>query len=423
MSRQEGDILSTSTFLTGRPGWNPAAVAVALEPRRAPAVGTWPWFSEEDISAVSQVLASGKVNYWTGTECREFENEYAAKLGVRHAIAVTNGTLALELALYALGIGPGDEVIVTPRSFVASASCIVMRGAKPVFADVDPESGNITAATIAPRITKRTKAILTVHLAGWPCDMDPILELADAHGLAVVEDCAQSHGSTYKGRPSGSLGKINGFSFCQDKILTTGGEGGLVTTNDEELWRRAWSFKDHGKSWDAVYNRAHPAGFRWLHEDFGTNWRMLEVQGVLGRRCLRKLDGWVETRRRYAHRLNSMLEGLPAIRLTIPPPHIGHSYYKYYAFVRPEALRTGWSRDRIIAEVQAAGVACQVGSCSEMYREEAFARHGLKPEHPLPVAAELGRTALMVLVHPTQTMEAIEYAGEILGYTLQKATR
>jgi dTDP-4-amino-4,6-dideoxygalactose transaminase len=391
--------------------------------RSKPVFGPWPHFSAQDIAAVSRVLASGKVNYWTGTECREFEREYAEKLGVRHAIALSNGTLALELALYALGIGPGDEVIVTPRSFIASVSCIILRGATPVFADVDRESQNITAATIAPKITPRTKAIIAVHLAGWPCNMDTILDLAKAHNLAVIEDCAQAHGSSYKGRAAGSMGHINAFSFCQDKIMTTGGEGGLVTTNDKELWSRAWSYKDHGKSYDAVYNRQHPPGFRWLHEDFGTNWRMLEVQGVLGRQCLTQLDDWVAIRRHHAAHLNAALAGEPAIRVTIPPAEIEHSYYKYYAFVRPEALRSGWSRDRILEEVSRQGVTCLAGSCGEMYLEKAFAKNGLEPSERLPVAKELGETSLMMLVHPTLTTEAIEYSAETLKTVLRQATR
>ena len=387
-----------------------------------PVFGPWPQFTAQDIAAVSRVLASGKVNYWTGNECREFEREYAEKLGVRHAIALTNGTVALELALYALDVGPGDEVILTPRSFIASASCVVIRGATPVFADVDHESQNVTAATIEAKITPRTRAIIAVHLAGWPCEMDPILELAAAHHIAVIEDCAQAHGSYYKGRPVGSMGVINAFSFCQDKIMTTGGEGGLLTTNSKDLWARAWSFKDHGKSYDAVYNRQHPQGFRWLHEDFGTNWRMLEVQGVLGRQGLAQIEDWVNTRRRHAARFNAALANESAIRLTIPPVHIEHAYYKYYAFVRPEALRDGWNRDRILAEVSRAGVSCLAGSCSEMYREKAFVRNGIHVE-TLPVAAALGETSLMLLVHPTLTPEAVEYTAEILKRVLREATR
>jgi dTDP-4-amino-4,6-dideoxygalactose transaminase len=314
-------------------------------------------------------------------------------------------------------------VIVTPRSFIASASCVIARGATPVFADVDLDSQNITAATIAPCITPRTKAIIAVHLAGWPCNMDTILDLAKAYNLVVIEDCAQAHGSSYKGRPAGSMGAMNAFSFCQDKIMTTGGEGGLVTTNDPEIWSRAWSYKDHGKSYEAVYHRQHPAGFRWLHEDFGTNWRMLEVQGVLGRQCLTQLDDWVAIRRRHAARLNAALAHEPAIRLTLPPGEVEHSYYKYYAFVRPEALRSGWSRDRILEEVSRTGIPCLAGSCGEMYREKAFSKHGLEPVERLPVAKELGETSLMLLVHPTLTAEAIEYSAEILRKVLREATR
>jgi len=402
----------------------PGALANDSPPGRSkPVFGPWPHFSAQDIAAVSRVLASGKVNYWTGNECREFEREYAQKLGVQHAIALSNGTLALELALYALGIGSGDEVIVTPRSFIASASCVVMRGATPVFADVDLDSQNITAATIAPKITLRTKAIIAVHLAGWPCNMDTILDLAKAHNIAVIEDCAQAHGSYYKGRPAGSMGVINAFSFCQDKIMTTGGEGGLVTTNDKDLWSRAWSYKDHGKSYNTVYEKQHPPGFRWLHEDFGTNWRMLEIQGVLGRQCLTQLDDWITIRRRHAGRLNAALAKESAIRLTLPPSEIEHSYYKYYAFVRPEALRSGWSRDRILSEVSREGVTCLAGSCSEMYQERAFAKNRLKQSERLPVAKELGETSLMMLVHPTLTSEAIEYSAETLKKVLREATR
>lgn len=383
----------------------------------------WPEFGVEDIAAVSRVLASGKVNYWTGQECRLFEKEYAARLGTKHAIALTNGTVALELALYALGIGPGDEVIVTPRSFVASASCIVMRGARPVFADVDRDSQSVTAATIEPKISARTKAIIAVHLAGWPCDMGPIMDLAASRGLKVVEDCAQAHGAAYDGRPVGSIGDINAFSFCQDKIMTTGGEGGLVTTSDEELWRAAWAFKDHGKSYSAVYEREHPPGFRWLHESFGTNWRMLEVQGALGRRCLLHLDGWVETRRRNAAILTSMFGETPGLRVTIPPANVNHSYYKYYVFVDPTALRSGWSRDRVMNSITERGVPCYSGSCSEMYLERAFSSSEYRVGERLPVARELGATSLMFLVHPTLSDDDMQQTGEVVAAVMKEAVR
>lgn len=359
----------------------------------------WPFFEQAEIDAATAPLSTGKVNYWTGTEGRAFEKEFAAYTGCRHAIALANGTVALELALYALGIGPGDEVIVTSRTFIASASAVVMRGASPVMADVDPASQNVTIETIRALLTPRTKAIICVHLAGWPCDMDPIMGLARENGLKVIEDCAQCHGATYKGRPVGLLGDVAAFSFCQDKIMTTGGEGGMLTTNDETIWRKAWEYKDHGKSWDAVYQREHPPGFRWLHESFGTNCRLTEMQSAIGRVQLRKLPEWIVKRQGNASILTEAFSRIPALRVTIPPVEIGHAYYKYYVFVRPEMLRDGWDRDRIMVAITAEGIPCYSGSCSEIYLEKAF--DGIRPPESLPVARELGETSLMFLVHPT----------------------
>jgi hypothetical protein len=359
----------------------------------------WPFFDLDEIEAATAPLHSGRVNYWTGTEGREFEKEFAAFTGCSYAIALANGTVALELALYALGIGPGDEVITTCRTFIASASCIVMRGAIPVMADVDSFSQNITADTIRPHITPRTKAIICVHLAGWPCDMDPILNLAREHGLKVIEDCAQAHGAVYKGRPVGSLGDAAAFSFCQDKIMTTGGEGGMLTTNDEKLWRKAWEFKDHGKSFDSVYHRQHPPGFRWLHESFGTNWRLTEIQSAIGRVQLRKLPEWTQKRQQNADILTAGFSQLSALRITPPPLDVSHAFYKYYTFVRSEMLKTGWGRDRIMHAISVEGIPCFSGSCSEIYLEKAF--EGLRPALRLPVARELGENSLMFLVHPS----------------------
>ena len=251
----------------------------------------WPVLEEEEIEAATAVLRSGRLNYWTGNEGRAFEREFAEFTGRKYAIALANGTVALELALHCLGIGSGDEVVVPSRTFIASASCAVMRGATPVVADVDRNSSNLTAETIDSVLTSRTKAIVAVHLAGWPCEMGPILELARARGIAVIEDCAQAHGARYRGRPVGSFGDLAAFSFCQDKNMTTGGEGGMLLTNDLRMWELGWSFKDHGKSYEAVYERNHPPGYRFLHESFGTNWRLTEVQSAIGRVLLRKLPG------------------------------------------------------------------------------------------------------------------------------------
>ena len=368
----------------------------------------WPSFTQEEADAVSRVLLSNKVNYWTGQECREFEKEFAAWCGSQKAIALHNGTVAIDLALVASGVKAGDEVVVTPRTFLASASSIVSVGAIPVFADVDKDSQNITAETIAKVLTPKTKAIICVHLAGWPCEMTAINELAKLHGLIVIEDCAQAHGATYKGVFVGSLADAAAWSFCQDKIMTTGGEGGMLTTNNLELWYKAWSYKDHGKDWDAVYNRQHPAGFRWLHESFGTNWRMLEMQGVIGRIQLTRMADWHQARKQNATKILAACAESNALRVPQVPDYIEHAWYRAYAFVKPEKLATGWSRDRIMHEINALGVPCYSGSCSEVYLEKAFDNTGWRPQERLPVAKELGETSLMFLVHPTLTEIEIE---------------
>ena len=382
----------------------------------------WPSFTVEEADAVSKTLLSNKVNYWTGTESREFEKEFAAWCGAEYAIALGNGTLALDLALKALGIKAVDEVIVTSRTFLASASSIVTAGATPVFADVDRDSQNITAETITQVISPKTKAIICVHLAGWPCEMDEIMALAAEHELFVIEDCAQAHGATYKGKSVGSIGHIGAWSFCQDKIMTTGGEGGMVTTNDKRLWDIMWSYKDHGKSFDAVYNREHPAGFRWLHESFGTNWRITEIQSVIGRIQLRRMPEWTARRQQYAAAINSVCHSIPALRIPELPTYMEHACYKHYLFVRPEQLKSGWTRDRIIEEINAHGVPCYQGSCSEVYLEKAFDDTDYRPQERLPIAKELGETSLMFLVHPSLTEAEINKTCAVIQSVMQSAT-
>ena len=383
---------------------------------------SWPSYSQAEVEAVAATLASGRVNYWTGTEGRQFEREFAAAMNSSHAVALGNGTLALDVALQALGIGPGDEVIVTPRSFIASVSTVVNAGATPVFADVEQDSGNLSARTVAPHITDRTKAIIPVHLAGWPCEMEALLTLARPLGIAIIEDCAQAHGARIDGKSVGSFGDIGAWSFCQDKIMTTGGEGGMVTTDSEELWRAMWSYKDHGKSWDAVYNRDHPPGFRWLHESFGTNWRMLEMQAAIGRIQLGLLKEWSDRRRAIADRYRAMLAPFDAIvRAPWPDSRVRHAAYRFYAYVRPETLAHGWSRDRIVAEVDAKKIPLLHGTCSEIYREKAFAGTGFVPQQRLPVARELGETSLMFLTHPTLRDDDIDRICNTVAEVLAEA--
>lgn len=382
----------------------------------------WPSFTSEEVEAVAATLASNRVNYWTGDRCREFERRFADWVGVRHAVALMNGTVALDLALKALGVGPGDEVVTTPRTFLASASCIVSVGAIPVFADVDPDSQNITADTIAAVLTPRTRAIICVHLGGMPCDMDPIMTLAARHGLKVIEDCAQAHGARYRGRSVGSIGHIGAWSFCQDKIMTTGGEGGMVTTDDPDLWSFMWSYKDHGKSWEAMYERAHPPGPRLVHDSFGTNWRMIEMQAALGLIQLDRMPAWTARRAAIADALADVCGRHEVVRAPVPPHDVQHAWYRFYAFVRPERLAAGWSRDRIVDAVQAAGVPCFHGSASEIYRERAFDGTGWRPAERLPVARRLGETSMALLVHPTLTDDEVAKACEVLDAVLTEAT-
>jgi dTDP-4-amino-4,6-dideoxygalactose transaminase len=383
----------------------------------------WPYFDDEQVNAVADVLRSGNVNYWTGEHGRAFEQEYANYIGCEHAIAVANGTVALELALYALGVGVGDEVITTSRTFIASASCVVVRGATPVFADVDENSQNITVESIKKVVTPQTKVIIAVHLAGWPCAMDEIMTFAHERGIKVIEDCAQAHGARYQGRNVGSMGDIAAFSFCQDKIMTTGGEGGMITVNDHELWLKMWSYKDHGKSWDAIYKREHPPGFRWLHDSFGTNWRMTEMQAVLGRIQLKRMDEWSSKRLSNANMIWKIASTSPGLRVPILPTDITHAAYKCYVFVVPSELRDGWDRDKIMSEINSKGIPCYSGSCSEVYLEKSFDNTESKPSHRLPNARELAETSLMFLVHPTLNSDEINITCKVIKEVMELAAR
>ena len=386
----------------------------------------WPSFTQDEADAVSKVLLSNKVNYWTGQECREFEKEFAQFAATPYAVALANGTVALDVALKALGVGAGDDVIVTSRTFLASASSIVTAGANPIFADVELDSQNISRRTIEAALTPNTKAIICVHLAGWMCDMDPIMQLAAERGLYVIEDCAQAHGAQYKGKPAGSIGHIAAWSFCQDKIMTTGGEGGMVTTNDESLWKKMWSYKDHGKSFDSVYHKQHPAGFRWVHDSFGTNWRMMEMQAVIGRIQLQRMAEWTAKRTENAEQILNAFENSPYFTVHRPNADYLHAQYKCYVQVNAAALPAGWSRDRIMQDINAEQVPCFSGSCSEVYLEHAFDNTPWRPVERLANAQQLGETSLMFLVHPTlssdslsKTIAAIQKVQQAMGASAQ----
>lgn len=378
----------------------------------------WPAFDDEQVDAAARVLRSGRVNYWTGDEGRAFEREFADYTGIRHAVFVANGTVGLEAALEALDLPPGSDVVTTPRTFIATSSAIIRAGHRPVFADVDRDSGAITAETIEAALTPAARAVAVVHLGGWPADMPAIRDLCDRRGLRLIEDCSQAHGAMIDGQHVGTFADIAVWSFCQDKIITTGGEGGMVATDDPALWHRVWSLKDHGKSWAAVYEREHPPGFRWLHESIGTNFRGTEVQAALGRIQYRRLDEWRAERTANAERLAGRLRALPGLRVPTVPDRLVHAYYRLYAYLEPSALGPGWTRDRLIGSL-ALPAPVLSGSCSEIYREVALA--GDAPAQPLTVAHELGETALAFLVHPGLGAAHMDATADALGSALAQA--
>lgn len=392
-------------------------------PSSDPNLAPWPFYDADEIQAVAAVLVSGRVNYWTGDLGRAFENAYAAHCGVRFGLGVANGTVALELALYGVNIGPGDEVVVPARTFIATAAAVATRGARPVVADVDPLSQNMTAETLAAALSPRTKAVIPVHLAGWPVEMGPLMALAARENIAVIEDVAQAHGATVNGKPLGGLGHIGCFSFCQDKIISTGGEGGMVVTDDEALYRRMWSFRDHGKNFAVTHdpNAGGHGAFKWVADSFGTNWRLTEAQAAIGLAQLGKLPAWIARRRANARMLDDALQGLNGVSVQSVPAHLTHAYYKYYFFVNPAALKDGWTRDRICNELIARGVPARVGACPDITREKAFANQGPQPAHP--GAAFLEDRTVLLPVHPTLTPGNMKFMAETLRAVVTAATR
>ncbi|MBC8522532.1 DegT/DnrJ/EryC1/StrS aminotransferase family protein [PVC group bacterium] len=355
----------------------------------------WPLYDQDELDAVQNVLASGKGNYWSGEEGKLFEQEFAQWSGAKHGLCVFNGTVALELALRACGIEHGDEVIVTPRSFLASVAAVVAVGATPVFADVNFESGNITPETIREVITEKTRGIVPVHLGGWPADMPAIMKLANEHGIKVVEDCAQAHGASINGQLVGSYGHAAAFSFCQDKIMSTGGEGGMITTNDDMVRDIAWSLRDHGRNRERTLSNDHPFGFRWLQERFGTNGRMTEMQAAIGRCQLKKVDAWTQERNDNAMVFTDFFNSVDGVTVPIPPDQVKHSYFRF------TAIFDDWqTRDSVVEKLQLSGVPATVGPCPEIYREEAFLDATFVVPNSLPIAVDLGKRSMTLLVHP-----------------------
>lgn len=337
----------------------------------------WPAFSEKTKREALGPLETGLVNYWTGTKGTEFEQRWAEYCGCRFGISTTNGTSALHTALAACEIGPGDEVIVTSYSFIASAFCVLQAGAIPVFADVRKETHTLDPEDVARKITPRTKAILPVHLYGIPCDMGPLMDIARKHGLYVVEDCAQAHGSEYQGKKVGSIGHAGCFSFCQSKHFTTGGEGGCVTTNHEEIAWRARSFRDHGYD---VKERLRLLELEkklfYIHERVGFNYRMTEIQSIIGLCELERFDSWNKPRRvAIGEKLLEAFSGHEAI-LYLPPHKKEGKFISFWLFpIVLDTSKISCSIKEFWQAIEAEGVPVAPVLWPQMYKERAFLEH------------------------------------------------
>ena len=378
----------------------------------------WPRYDEDEIKEVERVLRSGNVNFWTGSITKFFEKEFAKFCNCKFAIAVANGSLALSCAYLALGIKKDDEIITTPRTFIATASSASLLGGIPIFAEVDKDSGNITAKSIEPLITKKTKAIVVVHLAGWPADMIEISNLANTYNIPLIEDCSQAHGAgiVIDGvkLSVGQFGDISTWSFCQDKIISTGGEGGMVTTNNKNYFNKIRSFKDHGKSFIKLEKRDLKHGYKYIHDNLGSNFRITEMQSAIGRIQLSKLDLWTKIRTKNALLLNDFLSKDPLIRVPLPEKDMVHGWYKFNCFINRDFLKDDWSRDKIINAIIKKGYPALQGSCSELYLEKCFSSK--ISQKKLLIANELGETNLTFLVHPTIGENVMyKYASNILS--------
>jgi dTDP-4-amino-4,6-dideoxygalactose transaminase len=377
-------------------------------------------YSLKQIRNVIQVIKKNKTNYWTGQECKKFEKEFSKFHDTKYSIAVSNGSVALEIALKALNLEKTDTVIVTPRSFIISASCVLNLGLKPVFADVD-ENGNLSIDGIKKVFNKKIKAIIIVHLNGLPCDLDPILKFVKKNKLFLIEDCSQAHGAVYKNKKVGSFGHISTWSFCQDKIISTGGEGGMISTNNKKLWLKCWSLKDHGKNYHSVFYKKHKIGFRWLHDQLGSNYRMTEMQAVLGREQLKTLDQQIKKRNiianLYINRLKDYYQKFDVINV----PNFKHqtcslkknlkscdkcrhSYYRLNLFINIKKI----NQIKLIEELNKKKINCGVGACPEIYREKVFKKLKFYPKKRLVNAKLLGKSSIVFPINPNRSLVNIK---------------
>ena len=395
---------------------------------------SYPYFDKNTLKKVELVLKSGRVNYWTGKKCIQFEKEFSKYMGRKYSITVSNGSVALELALKALKLKKGDEIIVSPRSFIISASCVLNLGLKPVFADID-DNGNLEIESIKKVFNTNVKVVILVHLNGLSCDMDPILKFVKKKKIILIEDCSQAHGAIYKGKKVGSFGDISTWSFCQDKIISTGGEGGIISTNNRKLWLKLWSLKDHGKNYNKVFNKKHKVGFRWMHDNLGSNYRMTEMQAVIGSEQLKLLNQQIKKRNFLANLYLTKLKDYfqkydilkkPDFKCQTCPLKKNlrkcnkclHAFYRLNLYINKSKNKI--SQINLIEQLNKKKVACTVGACPEIYKEKIFKKLRVNQKKILNNAKLLGDTSIMFPINPYRSLKNIRSDINYIKKTLNK---
>ena len=388
-------------------------------------------YDNQQINKVIDILRENKTNYWTGNECKNFEKEFSNYHGTKYSVTVFNGSVALEIALKALNLKKTDKVIVTPRSFIISASCVLNLGLKPIFADVD-DNGNLSIEGIKKVYNKNVKAIILVHLNGLSCDMDPILKFVKKNKIYLIEDCSQAHGAVYKKKKVGSFGDISTWSFCQDKIISTGGEGGMISTNNKKLWLKCWSLKDHGKNYQSVFHKKYKTGFRWLHDNLGSNYRMTEMQAAIGRAQLKSLDNQIKKRNFIANlylnelknfyqndiikKIDFKCETCPLKSSIKKCDKCRHSFYRLNLFVNKNKV----NQIKLIEEFNKNMIECGVGSCPEIYKEKIFKKIKFYSKIKLANAKLLGNSSIMFPITPHKSLYSINKEIKKIKIILKK---
>ena len=359
----------------------------------------WPNFSQDLITKLGGVISSGKINYTTGPYGERFEKKFSKFIGNKYAIAVCNGTAALEVAIKSLKLPKKSEIIVPARSFFASASCIVNTGHIPVFVDVDLLTQNISLSDIKKKISKRTKVIICVHLAGLPCEMYAIKNFARKNNLKIIEDCSQAHGASINNKEVGSFSDVSTWSFCNDKIISTLGEGGIISTNNKKIYKFCKKYINHGTTLKKIQNQEK---FIYNKDLFGTNLRLTEIQSFAGLEQLKCLKQTQKKRQKIAKDYLKLISKYKKYFFSYyPPKQIRSAWYRFYFFIKPNVRNHKKIRLDIIRDLIIRNLRCFSGSCPEIYLEKSFKKLKNFKIKRLKNCKILGETSLALDVNHT----------------------